>query len=916
MGDLAIRRNRGFAVPPRQEEVKTEKTSSSVQSRRAAKTTGLIVSETLRQLMDKAGVNLTQESRKTLLSGEAVLAEVQDHLSRIAELAEEAAGGGEPDRAALQAELERLVEEIDRMVGSVFAGDAPLFLDGETAGAVEEPLPDWLVDGLTRAPPTAEQLLSALGLDRNASGAEILAALAVRPLESNFAAGYLAALYLGAVISGEAAGPQEALEGLRQLLEEVAEGVPIDEAVEKLTDGAFTGLEDFQAQFTGGTAPGLQAFLEGLLLAGPDAGALAQVDTALLNLLAGLEGMNLELLLNLLTAPSEAAPEAAAGAGAAHGAVGDRTAGSAADRGEGLTADRAASGANGADGADAAVGRDAAAGGATSVQWGRVQVAGRDLSGVTFDAASLTVGGTGNVTVQGAGQEIQTIHITGTGTVTLQNVRAATLAVDGGEVHVFSLGKNTVGEIQLKEGASLTLGGGGFLKTGGIRGNASNVLRLINGAVAVLGKDGKSLGALAIPVQLDGPASLAAQASRVTNLQGKALEPFDVVWKALLPGWSGMTAMALDGKRAALMGGGFPDPVRLWMEKGDGSHGSPIHHLFIRGRDASGRTKTRYAYLYWKQQARAFQEIPMYPNPFTVTGGEPIRDWRYDEPTHTLHVLSNRVTAISGGSGRDANQVPFSGRIALADGIGEMELTLCGVVCRVASGRAFHLGRGNRVTLVLRDGTSNCFESGAGCAGISLGDGTSLRIDCGGGGGHPAGTLTATGGEGSAGIGRDGGRNRKCAAPVLVQGGSVAEKRGEITVTGGKAEADGGLWAHAGILMRMGEDAALLPQFNLSAKALRLDRMSVLTREYAQAAQRAVDTDRRWVSQIQAEYNALHNQLEQGGFSRVHEYPGEAEGLVRDTSAASALLKDMDQSALSTQARGGQKAEKIRRLLW
>ena len=119
----------------------------------------------------------------------------------------------------------------------------------------------------------------------------------------------------------------------------------------------------------------------------------------------------------------------------------------------------------------------------------------------------------------------------------------------------------------------------------------------------------------------------------------------------------------------------------------------------------------------------------MYPNPFTVTGGEPEADWRYEEESHTLRILSGQVTAVAGGMGTDGSQLPFSGRIALADGIGRVELTLEGVACRVSSGRAFHLGRGNDVTLLLKRGTDNVFESGPGCAGISLGDGTSLRID-------------------------------------------------------------------------------------------------------------------------------------------------------------------------------------------
>ena len=60
------------------------------------------------------------------------------------------------------------------------------------------------------------------------------------------------------------------------------------------------------------------------------------------------------------------------------------------------------------------------------------------------------------------------------------------------------------------------------------------------------------------------------------------------------------------------------------------------------------------------------------------------------------------------------------------------------------------------MTLLLESGTDNRFESGVGCAGISLGDGTTLRIDCIKSDG-PDGILTATGGMGGAGIGRDSG---------------------------------------------------------------------------------------------------------------------------------------------------------------
>ena len=105
MGELAIRRNRGFTVPRYQ--VKTEKQTGSSRSQGVAKAPGFTISETLRQLMTRVSQaeSHSRESRRTLQVGEVVLSKVQDCLDRIADLARESAGGGEPDRAGLQAEL-------------------------------------------------------------------------------------------------------------------------------------------------------------------------------------------------------------------------------------------------------------------------------------------------------------------------------------------------------------------------------------------------------------------------------------------------------------------------------------------------------------------------------------------------------------------------------------------------------------------------------------------------------------------------------------------------------------------------------------------------------------------------------------------------------------------------------------------
>lgn len=303
MGELSIRRSGGFAVPQQREVGRAEKTSSS---QSASKPAEAAVPEAPRPPAVRGQAELLlRAGRRTLRTGEAALAEVQDSLGRMAELAREA-GGETPDREALQAELEQLRGTIDRILRSAVSGGTPLFLDGE--GGLEEgleallfavmdaaasedadqTLPGWLEDSLSGRLPTPEELLAGLGLDKTASAEEILAAVTGGALEGGTAAGYLAALYLGSVISG-GDSPAEAMEGLRRLLEKVAEGVPLDQAVEELTDGAFTGMEDFERQFTGGTAPGMQAFLSALLLAGGES-LLPDGAASLLALLAGLEG--------------------------------------------------------------------------------------------------------------------------------------------------------------------------------------------------------------------------------------------------------------------------------------------------------------------------------------------------------------------------------------------------------------------------------------------------------------------------------------------------------------------------------------------------------------------------------------------------------------------------------------------------
>lgn len=958
MGELSVRRNRNLAVPRYQGAGKAEKQAGVSQTRQTANRAAATVSETLRELMGRVSQaeRHLREGRRTLQSGEAALAEVQDNLDGMEELARQAAGDGAVDRAALQESLELLREEIDRIAQD--GVEAGLFQDGDAGDGLDalvdavmeglsarqegvQNLPNWLLRGMAGEIPDRAALLAALGVDGTAGGAQLLAALGKLPLEDSAAAGYLASLYLGAVISGGtpsgAVDLEQAAEGLRQLLDLVGSGVSPDQALELLTGGAFTSLEDFQAQFTGGTAPGLEPFLMNLLLAGETLPA----EPSLLALMT-MAGGNLDTLMGLMTVLGGS--------------------------GDGLMALLDGSGAP----QGAALQQQAPEPGAPpqfeTRELGTVQVTGRDLSGAAFDGKNsvLTAAGGGELTLRGMGREGPALRLTGPGAVTLQQVSTPLLTVDAAQARVLSAGESALAQLRLGEGSTLTLEGSGLLRIVELRGGAGSVLRLTGGAAALTGTDA---GTLAASVVADGPVSLlAAEGVAVRDAQGQPLTPFDIVWKTLLPEWSAITSLGVDGRQGPLnLRDDQMDPVRLWLLKRDSSDDYPAHAIMLRGRDKAGHPRTRYIYVRWDEKAGSFQEISMYPNPFTVTGGEPEVDWRYDEESHTLRILSAQVTAIAGGAGTDGNQLPFSGRIALADGIGKIELALEGVECRVSSGRAFSLGRGNDVTLLLKRGTDNVFESGPGCAGISLGDGTGLRIDqAKGGKGEPDGTLTATGGSGGAGIGRDSGAAREPTGPIhirggvvtatgtgggagiggalgapvgdiRIQGGTVTAQAacsaaaigagiqgacGDIFITGsarvvkargggpdgdiggclfgscGKVQVSAGtdiggakLWTQEGLSLQMGETTVTLPRFRVSARALRLEGLDISTREAARAAMEVLVSDRRWVTRLQGAYGAMYGQLAQsfGGMYSVHQQFG----IVRDTDEASSLVVDI-----------------------
>ena len=810
MGELSIRRNRGLNLPRFEKAEKTEKSekqTGTAQTRQTASRAAATVSRTLRQLMSRVDQTDRQarEGRSTLRSGEAALAEVEDNLGRMEDLARLSAGEGAVDRAALQQELELLRGEVERIASA--GVEAGLFQEGEEVDGLDEivdavldglaagqegteKLPSWLLNALTGDPPSRAEMLAALGLSGDSKIWEALASLGNLSLEDGGIGGYLAAYYLGTMIAGGtsygAIDPELAARGLQLFLDAVAEGMSPDEALELLTGGVFSSLEDFQAQFLDGTAPGLELFLTDVLFS-EDA---ALTDASLLALMAG--GGDMELLMGLLaslgsgdgllalldgsgTSESEGAAE---GAALGQEALGQEMLGQETLGQEALSGQTAAQ-------------QPETAELGTEGQ-GSVQVSGKDLSGVEFDrpAGTVTVDAAQPLILRGMGQEAPAIRLAdGSEPVTLQRINAPLLSAEG-TARIVSAGENGLAQVELGENAVLTVDGGGLVHIGALRSGTSGVLRLIGGAVEL----DKVQGGASVVV--DGAVSLiAAEGIAVQNARGEELIPFDVLWKTLLPEWSVLTGLTVDGQTTRLgLAGNQPDFLRMWLLRGEEDKDYPAHTVALRGRDRVGRTTTWYIYVRWDEGKGSFEPISMYPNPFTVTGGEEDVDWTYEEGSHTLYILSGQVTALSGGTGTDAELRPFSGRIALADEIGAVELTLDGVQCRVTSRSAFQLGWKNDVTLLLQRGVDNVFESGPGFAGISLGDGTSLCIDQARGDGRkPGGTLTAIGGKGGAGIGRDSGAGQERTGPILIRDGVIF-----CTATGGGAGIGGAVGAAVG----------------------------------------------------------------------------------------------------------------------
>ena len=119
----AMNSNRMLGITTGQQAKSSEKLASGYQINRAADdAAGLSISEKMRKQMrglDRASTN-AQDGISAVQTAEGALTEVHAMLQRINELAVQAANGtnSEDDRAAIQAEVEQLTTEIDRVAES------------------------------------------------------------------------------------------------------------------------------------------------------------------------------------------------------------------------------------------------------------------------------------------------------------------------------------------------------------------------------------------------------------------------------------------------------------------------------------------------------------------------------------------------------------------------------------------------------------------------------------------------------------------------------------------------------------------------------------------------------------------------------------------------------------------------------
>jgi len=109
--------------------------------------------------------------------------------------------------------------------------------------------PSWFVEGMAQAVGGATHYLS--GMPKDGTDEEIAEWLSDMADESDsynaYAQGYIGAMYLGYVASGETAVTSDAIaDGLNSILKDIADGYSLSQAIYKNSDGKYQDLADFE----------------------------------------------------------------------------------------------------------------------------------------------------------------------------------------------------------------------------------------------------------------------------------------------------------------------------------------------------------------------------------------------------------------------------------------------------------------------------------------------------------------------------------------------------------------------------------------------------------------------------------------------------------------------------------------------
>jgi len=192
---------------------------------------------------------------------------------------------------ASRADLDELEETIAHEMIHAFMGEALTsgmlgVKPSATSLGDKDPaykFPDWFVEGMAQTASGPKNWLTGAGglnLDPNSANlsSDIITAINNNKLgsgttASQYGTGYLACMYLGSVIASGNGQPsstvtaKEIAGGLSKLLGEMMQGTSLDDAIETLTNQAFTDTADFVSKFNGGTAKGMGQFCADLITA-------------------------------------------------------------------------------------------------------------------------------------------------------------------------------------------------------------------------------------------------------------------------------------------------------------------------------------------------------------------------------------------------------------------------------------------------------------------------------------------------------------------------------------------------------------------------------------------------------------------------------------------------------------------------